>query len=96
VMNVRELHDTKAVEGFWQPVQMDAFVLNAEHVWLGECGTSNMRQAKRQGAQRRVWLFGTAIRRDTSALVPSKGSRHIFLDVNLAPTCRERLVGGAL
>ena len=81
VMNVRELHDAKAVECRRKPVQMDAFVLDAEHVWLSECGTSNMRQAKRQGTQRRVWLFGTAISRDTSALVPSKGSRHIFLNL---------------
>src|SRR5215216_4814907 len=82
VMNIRELHDAKAVEGFRQPVQLDSLVLDAEHVGLGECGTSDMRQAKREGAQWRVWLCGTAIGHDTSALVPSKGSSHIFLDVD--------------
>lgn len=78
-MNIGKLHDTKAVEGLRQPVQLDSFVLDAEHVRLGEGGTSNMRQTESEGAQRSVRLFGTAIRRDTSTLVPSKGSRHILV-----------------
>ena len=87
MMNVRELHYAKAVEFLRKPIEMDAFVLDAEHVGLGECGTSDMRQAKREGAQRRVWLFGTAIRRNTSALVPSDGSGHVFCLIGA--TCRE-------
>ena len=47
-MNVGELYDTKAVESFRKPVQLDALVLDAEHVWLGKSGTSDMRQAKRE------------------------------------------------
>ena len=77
-MNIGKLNDAKAVEGFRQAAQLDSFVLDAEHVRLGECGASSMRQAKRKGTQRRIWLFGTAIWRDTSALVPSNGSRHAF------------------
>lgn len=93
-MNIGKLNDAKAVEGLRQTAQMDSFVLDAEHVRLGKCGTSNMRQAKREGTQRRVWLFGAAVWRDTSTLVPSNGSRHILgLDgVNLPG---RRLVGGA-
>jgi hypothetical protein len=53
-------------------------VLDAEHVRLGQCGASGMRQAERKRTQTRVWLFGTAVWRDTSALVPSNGSRHAF------------------
>src|ERR1044072_3179714 len=77
-MDIGKLHDAKAVKGLRKPVQLDAFVLDAEHVGLGERGASDMRQAKRDGAQRRVWLFGTAIGRDTSALVPSNRSSHIL------------------
>jgi hypothetical protein len=47
-MNVEKLHDAKAVKSFRKPVQLDAFVLDAEHVRLGECGTSNMGQTKSQ------------------------------------------------
>ena len=80
-MNIGKLDDAKSVEHFRQTVQMNPFVLDAEHVGLCECGTSNMRKANRQGPQRSVALIGrlgTAIRHDTSALVPSDGSRHIF------------------
>jgi len=76
VMNIGKLNDAKAVKGLWQTTQLDSFVLDAEHVRLGERGASDMRQAKRERTQRRVWLFGTAVWRDTSALVPSNGSRH--------------------
>jgi len=78
VMNIGKLNDTKAVEGFWQAAQLDTLVLDAEHVRLGQCGTSSMRQAKRKRTQGRVWLFGTAVWRDTSTLIPSNGSRHAF------------------
>src|SRR5690349_8301931 len=49
VMNIGKLNDAKAVERFRQATQLDALVFDAEHVRLGECGTSNMRQAKREG-----------------------------------------------
>ena len=93
-MNVGKLNDAKTVKGLWQATQLDSFVLDTEHVRLGECGTSNMRQTKCERTQRRVWLFGAAVWRDTSTLVPSNGSRHILgLDgVNLPG---RRLVGGA-
>lgn len=77
-MNVGKLNDAKAVKGHWKATQLDSFVLYAEHVRLGKCGTSDMRQAQREGTQRRVWLFGAAVWRDTSTLVPSNGSRHIL------------------
>src|ERR1041384_557255 len=80
-MDIRKLHDAKAVKPFRQTIQLDALMLDAEHVGLCEGGTSNMRKANCQGPQRSVALtgrLGTAIRRDTPALVPSDGSRHIF------------------
>ena len=56
-MNIGKLNDAKAVERFRQAAQLNSFVLDAEHVGLGKCGASNMRQAKRKGTQRRIWLF---------------------------------------
>ncbi len=61
-------------------------MLDAEHVGLGERSTSNMRQTDRERSQRSV-TFGTAIRRDTSTLVPSNRSRHIG-SLGLTLTCR--------
>ena len=77
-MNVGKLHDPKSVEDLRQTVQMDSFVFDAQHVRLCEGGASYMRQANCQRAQRSVSLPGTAIMHDTSTLVPSDGSRHIF------------------
>jgi hypothetical protein len=48
VMNVGKLHDAKAVKSFRQLVQLDPLMLDAEHVGLGEGGTSNMGQTKSQ------------------------------------------------
>src|SRR4029078_3877292 len=78
VMNVGKLNHAKAVKGLRQAIQMDSFMLDGQNVRLGECGRSDMRQAKCEGTQRRVWLFGAAVWRDTSTLVPSNGSRHIL------------------
>ena len=94
VMNIGKLNDAKTVKSLGQAVQLDTLMLNAEHVGLSERGTSNMRQAKSQGPQRSVRSFGTAIRRDTSTLVPSNRSRHI-LEFGLAPTCRGSAISGA-
>jgi hypothetical protein len=44
-MDIRKLHDAKAVEDPRQTVQLDAFMLDAEHVRLCECSASNMRKA---------------------------------------------------
>jgi len=78
VMNIGKLNEAKAVKRFGEAAQLDTFVLDTEHVRLGKCGTSNMRQAERERTQRSVWLFGTAVWRNTSTLVPSNGSRHAF------------------
>src|SRR5215216_4946587 len=94
-MNIRKLHDAKAVKNLRQPAQTDPFVFDAEHVRLCECGTSNMRQTHRERSQRSVGLLGTAIRRDnTSTLVPSNRSRHI-LELIGANLPGKRLVSGA-
>ena len=77
-MNIGKLDYAKSFKRLWQPVQLYPLVLDAEHVGLCECGASNMRQAERKRTQRSVWSFGTAIRRDTPALVPSNRSRHIL------------------
>src|ERR1044071_68547 len=94
-MNVGKLHDAKAIKDFRQTTQLNAFMLDAEHVGLCEGGTSDMRQANSQRTQRSVSLLGTAIRHDTSALVPSDGSRHIFLEFIGANLPGKRLVSGA-
>jgi len=73
---------------------MDSFVFDAQHVRLCEGGASNMRQANCQGAQRSVSLLGTAIRHDTSTLVPSDGCRHILVLIG-ADLPGKRLVSGA-
>jgi hypothetical protein len=93
-MDIRKLHDAKTVEHFRQTVQLDAFMLDAEHVRLCEGGTSYMGQANRQRTQWSITLLGTAIRHDTPALVPSDGSRHILVlfGANLPG---KRLVSGA-
>src|ERR1051325_4190332 len=88
-MNIGKLNDAKTVESLRQATQLDTFVLDAEHVRLSECRTSDMRQANCERTQRRVCLW-----RDTSALVPSNGSRHI-LGLDGANLPGRRLVGGA-
>ena len=55
---------------------MNLFMLDGEHVRLTKRGASNMRQAESQGTQRRFGSLSAAVWRDTSALVPSDGSRH--------------------
>jgi hypothetical protein len=93
-MNVGKLHDPETVEGFWQPLEVNSLVLDREHVRLTQRSASDVRQTQRQGPQRGVSSFGTANRRDTSALVPSDGSSHYCLGY-LTPACRGgvRLVG---
>ena len=44
-MNIGKLHDAEAIEYLRQPVQLDSVEFDAEHVRLGECSTSYMRQA---------------------------------------------------
>ena len=84
-MNVRKLYYAKAIELFRQPVQSDSFVLDAEHVGLRESSTRYMGQAQSEGTQRCFRSIRTAIRRDTSTLVPSNRGRHLFawFDANL-------------
>lgn len=93
-MNVRELHDPETVKGSWQPLEMNSLVLDREHVRLTESRARDVRQAESQGTQRRRRSLGTAVGRDTSALVPSDRGRHIFLEVD-DYACRGRLFGGA-
>ena len=94
-MNVGKLHDPETVEGFWQPVEMNALVLDREHIRLTERSARDVRQAESQGPQWCWRPLGTAIGRDTSALVPSDRGRHIFLDGCFDAACRGRLFGGA-
>ena len=69
-------------------------MLDTEHVGLGQRGSGDVRQADGERLQRGVWAVGTAIRRDTPTLVPSDGSRHIFL-LGWRHLPGRRLVSGA-
>ena len=48
VVNIGKLYDAKTIELFWQAMQLDTFMLDAEHVRLGQCRTRNVCQAERQ------------------------------------------------
>ena len=49
MMNVGKLYYAKTVEGTWQAIKMNLFVLDREHVRLTERRTSNVCQAESQG-----------------------------------------------
>ena len=47
-MNVRELDYAKTVESLGKSIQVDAFMLDGEHVRLGKRSAGDMRQANSQ------------------------------------------------
>src|SRR5262245_42438801 len=53
-------------------------MLNAEHEWLGESGTSSVCKVQRQGAQRGRRTVRVAVGRDTTARFPSETGGHLL------------------
>ena len=49
VMNVRKLNYAESVKRFGKTIQVDAFMLDGEHVRLGQRGACDVRQAESQG-----------------------------------------------
>ncbi|HVF23672.1 MAG TPA: hypothetical protein VM941_11365 [Pyrinomonadaceae bacterium] len=48
-MDVGKLYYAKSVEGLWQAIEINLFMLDREHVRLTERGACNVRQAESQG-----------------------------------------------
>ena len=78
VMDVRELNYAKTVESFGKTSEMDAFMLDREHVRFGKRSAGDVRQANSQRPEGSFGSIGTAVGCDTSTLVPSNRSSHLF------------------